>query len=64
MSVFKNKNCYKILDEFQRTTGEKSRNKVLELTQQEDECTEGSNFVTDSLENVKVSVIIIIHFSN
>ncbi|KAG8040644.1 hypothetical protein G9C98_002640 [Cotesia typhae] len=47
-----------------RTTGEKSRNKVLELSQQEGECTEGSNFVTDSLENVKVSVIIIIHFSN
>ncbi|KAH0540683.1 hypothetical protein KQX54_019058 [Cotesia glomerata] len=37
-----------------RTTGEKSRNKVFELTQQEGECTEGSNFVTDSLENVKI----------
>ncbi|CAG5101072.1 Protein of unknown function [Cotesia congregata] len=42
------------VDEFQRTTGGKSRNKVLEFTQQEGECTEGSNFVTDSLENVKI----------
>lgn len=51
------KNCYKILDEFQRTAVENASNKVCEFTQQEGECTENTNFVTDSSENVKVRTL-------
>ncbi|XP_057323605.1 uncharacterized protein LOC130666523 isoform X2 [Microplitis mediator] len=37
-----------------RTAVENARNKVFEFTQQEGECTENTNFVTDSIENVKI----------